>query len=64
MPPIYRSSTANGRGDRFELSTAGVIANISAMHPPTMDFPVTFIQEHINAKETVKLYVSRQSRGR
>jgi hypothetical protein len=29
-----------------------------------MDFPVTFIQEHANAKETVKLYVSRQAWGR
>ena len=49
---------------RIELSTAGVIAKIAAMHPPTMDFPVTCIQEHANAKETVKLYVSRQSWGR
>jgi glucosamine-6-phosphate deaminase len=43
----------------IELSTAGVLARIAAMHPPTMDFPVTFIQEHEDAKETVKLYVSR-----
>ena len=48
---------------RIELSTAGVIAKIAAMHPPTMDFPVTFIQEHADAKETVKLYVSRQAWG-
>jgi len=49
---------------RIELSTAGVIAKIAAMHPATMDFPVTFIQEHANAKETVKLYVSSQAWGR
>jgi hypothetical protein len=28
------------------------------MHPPTMDFPVTFIQEHANAKETVVLLMA------
>jgi len=44
---------------RIELATGGVIARIAAMHPPSMDFPVTFIQEHANAKETVKLYLQR-----
>jgi len=29
------------------------------MHPPTMDFPVTYIQEHPNPKETVTLLVGR-----
>jgi len=44
---------------RIELATGGVIARIAAMHPPSMDFPVTFIQEHANARETVKLYLQR-----
>ncbi|MFO7696263.1 MAG: glucosamine-6-phosphate isomerase, partial [Anaerolineae bacterium] len=44
---------------RIVLSTAGVIAKIAAMHPPTMDFPVTYIQEHANPKETVTLLVGR-----
>jgi glucosamine-6-phosphate deaminase len=44
---------------RIELATSGVIARIAAMHPPTMDYPVTFIQEHADPKETVKLYVSK-----
>jgi glucosamine-6-phosphate deaminase len=43
---------------RIELATAGTIAKIAAMHPPTMDFPVTFIQEHPNPKETVTLRIS------
>jgi glucosamine-6-phosphate deaminase len=49
---------------RIELSTAGVIAKIAAMHPPTMDLPVTFIQEHPDPKETVTLLVSRLAWGR
>ena len=49
---------------RIELATAGVIAKIAAMHPPTMDFPVTFIQEHANPKETVTLRVSSMPWGR
>ncbi|MHB1319121.1 MAG: 6-phosphogluconolactonase [Anaerolineae bacterium] len=44
---------------RIVLSTSGVIARIAAMHPPTMDFPVTYIQEHANPKETVTLLVGR-----
>jgi glucosamine-6-phosphate deaminase len=49
---------------RIELATAGVIAKIAAMHPPTMDFPVTFIQEHPNPKETVTLRISSLPWGR
>ncbi len=45
---------------RIVLSTAGVIAKIAAMHPPSMDYPVTYIQEHPNAKETVMLLVGQQ----
>jgi glucosamine-6-phosphate deaminase len=41
------------------LSTSGTIARIAAMHPPTMDLPVTYIQEHANPKETVTLLVGR-----
>ncbi len=41
------------------LSTGGTVARIAAMHPPTIDFPVTFIQEHAGPKDTVTLYVSR-----
>ncbi len=44
---------------RIELATAGTISRIAAMHPPTMDFPVTFIQEHSSPKETVVLYVAQ-----
>ncbi len=44
---------------RIELATAGEVSRIAAMHPPTMDYPVTFIQEHPRAKETVTLYVCR-----
>lgn len=44
----------------FQLATAGVIAKIAAMHPPTMDYPVTFIQEHENPKETATLLVGRR----
>lgn len=45
---------------RIVLSTSGVIAKIAAMHPPSMDYPVTYIQEHPNAKETVTLLVGQQ----
>ena len=43
----------------IELASSGVTMKIAAMHPPTMDFPVTFIQEHPNPKETVTIYASR-----
>jgi glucosamine-6-phosphate deaminase len=48
---------------RIMLSTAGVIAKIAAMHPPTVDYPVTFIQEHENPKETVTLLVTKRRWG-
>ena len=44
---------------RIVLATGGTVAKIAAMHPPTMDFPVTHIQEHPNAKEAVTLLVSQ-----
>jgi len=44
----------------IELASRGVIVRIAAMHPPTMDFPVTFIQEHPNPKETVAIYAPRR----
>lgn len=47
----------------IQLATAGVILKIAAMHPPTMDFPVTFIQEHEDAKNTVRLLASRKAWG-
>ena len=45
------------------LATDARLGRIAAMHPPSMDFPVTFIQEHANAKDTVKLYVCRLGWG-
>ena len=47
----------------IELATDARLGRIAAMHPPSMDFPVTFIQEHANAKDTVKLYVCRLGWG-
>ncbi len=44
---------------RIVLSTSGVIARIAAMHPPSMDYPVTYIQEHANAKKTVTLLMGK-----
>jgi len=46
---------------RIVLATTGdnPIARIAAMHPPTMDYPVTYIQEHANPRETVTLLVAR-----
>jgi glucosamine-6-phosphate deaminase len=41
---------------RIELATFGVRLKLAAMHPPTMDYPATYIQEHPNAKATVVLY--------
>ena len=43
----------------IELTTSVQMGKVWALHPPTMDFPVTFIQEHANPKETVKLYLCR-----
>jgi glucosamine-6-phosphate deaminase len=43
------------------LAPAGVIARIAAMHPPTMDFPVTLIHKHLNAKETATLLVAKST---
>jgi glucosamine-6-phosphate deaminase len=37
------------------LMTGGHLLRIAAMHPPTMDFPVTFVQEHPDPYETVTL---------
>ncbi len=41
---------------RIELATFGVRLRMTAMHPPTLDYPATYVQEHPNAKETVVLY--------
>ncbi|HHX65735.1 MAG TPA: glucosamine-6-phosphate isomerase [Chloroflexi bacterium] len=41
---------------RIELATRGTLLRLAAMHPPTMDYPVTLIQEHPRAKETVIMY--------
>jgi glucosamine-6-phosphate deaminase len=48
----------------IELASAGMTCKIATMHPPTMDFPVTFIQEHDNPKETVTIYASRVGWGK
>ena len=41
---------------RIELATTGVRLKLAAMHPPTLDFPATFIQEHRDPKATVVLH--------
>jgi len=45
------------------LATAGVMLRFAAMHPPSMDYPVTYIQEHANPMETVTLVASRKRWG-
>jgi len=42
------------------LASGGSICRIACMHPPTLDYPVTFVQEHPNPKETVTIYVAQQ----
>ena len=48
---------------RIMLATAGVQLRIAAMHPPTMDYPVTYIQEHADPMETVTLVATRGGWG-
>ena len=42
------------------LAGNGSVFRIAAMHPPSMNYPVTYIQEHPNPKETVTLYADTQ----
>ena len=48
-------------GKRIELAGWDYVTRIAAMHPPTMEFPVTYIQEHPNPKETVVIYAPKVS---
>ncbi|MHB1134051.1 MAG: sugar phosphate isomerase family [Chloroflexota bacterium] len=41
---------------RIVLATSGVRIKLAAMHPPSLDYPVTFVQEHRDPKETVILH--------
>ncbi|MHB1415419.1 MAG: sugar phosphate isomerase family [Chloroflexota bacterium] len=41
---------------RIELATFGVRLKLAAMHPPSLDFPATFIQEHADPKRTVIIH--------
>lgn len=47
--------------DAGELVCAGEgpVFKIAAMHPPTMDFPITFIQEQPNPEENVTLLTAK-----
>ena len=42
------------------LSGEGAVFRIAAMHPPTMDFPVTFVQEHPDPKNTVIMFTAKE----
>jgi len=42
------------------LVSFGPIFRIACMHPPTMDFPVTYVQEHPDPKNSVNLYTARE----
>ncbi|GAG93727.1 unnamed protein product [marine sediment metagenome] len=42
------------------LSGDGPVFRIAAMHPPTMDFPVTFVQERPDPKNTVTMFTARK----
>jgi len=42
------------------LVSGGPQFRIACMHPPSMDFPVTHIQEHPNPKETVAVYTAKE----
>ena len=48
-------------GKRIELAGWGIVTRIAAMHPPTMEYPVTYIQEHENPKQTVTVYLPKNS---
>ena len=45
---------------KLMLSGEGAVFKIATMHPPTMDFPVTLVQEHTNPKDTVALLTARE----
>jgi glucosamine-6-phosphate deaminase len=56
MRPILQAKT-------IMLSTAGVMLRFAAMHPPSIDYPVTFIQEHADPMGTVTLVATRKRWG-
>jgi len=44
------------------LAGGGSIFRIAAMHPPSLDYPVTYVQEHPQPKDTVTLYAAERGR--
>ena len=56
----YRGMKGMLGAKRLMLSEEGAVFKIEAMHPPTMDFPVTLVQNHADPKKTVTLFTARE----
>ncbi|MEM2922332.1 MAG: glucosamine-6-phosphate isomerase, partial [Candidatus Bathyarchaeia archaeon] len=61
MKPILDAKTIELYCDGGDLNWQLASFRIACMHPPTLDRPVTFIQEHPNPKETVTVYADRRT---
>lgn len=56
MNPILEAKTIELYCDGGDLNWQLATFRIACMHPPTLDRPVTYVQEHPNSKETVTIH--------
>jgi glucosamine-6-phosphate deaminase len=61
MKPILEAKTIELYCDGGDLNWQLASFRIACMHPPTLDRPVTYVQEHPNPKETVTIYADART---
>jgi len=61
MKSILGAKTIELYCDGGDLNWQLATFRIACMHPPTLDRPVTFVQEHPNPKETVTIYADQRT---
>ena len=61
MKPILEAKTIELYCDGGDLNWQLASFRIACMHPPTLDRPVTFVQEHPNPKGTVTICADRRT---
>ncbi|MGQ9514288.1 MAG: glucosamine-6-phosphate isomerase [Thermoproteota archaeon] len=61
MKPILDAKKIELYCDGGDLNWQLASFRIACMHPPTLDRPVTYVQEHPNPKETVTIYADART---
>ncbi|WP_455364067.1 glucosamine-6-phosphate isomerase [[Eubacterium] cellulosolvens] len=61
MKPILGAKTIELYCDGGDLNWQLATFRVACMHPPTLDRPATFVQEHPNPKETVTIYADQRT---